>query len=181
MLRRAAPSSNRSARGRAPAKAPTPAAAVLALQRAIGNSATRQLLRKEATDHFKVVIVPDGETGVSQSILNHALTTVRQELGKVTAGSHNQTVKRGFTVEYRESEGDLEGLHKRVFLVYLMSGRDADRAVKLAAPHMPRGYESDLKEQAHELNSIGGANLRVDFNGRSPSVSLASTGALWSG
>jgi hypothetical protein len=178
MLRRAAPPSNRSTRSRAPAKAPTPAASVLSLQRAIGNSATRQLLRKEATDRFQVVIVPDGDTGVSQSILNRALTTVRQELAKVTAGSQNKTVKRGFTVEYRGSEGDLEGLHKRVFLVYLMKGRDADRAVKLAAPHMPRGYDSDLKEQAHELNSIGGANLRVDFNGRSPSVSLASTGAL---
>jgi hypothetical protein len=176
--RRTAPGTRRDGAARAGGKARTPVDSVLALQRAAGNSATRQLLRKESGDRFKVVIVPDGDTGVSQPILNRALQTVRAELAKVTSGSHNQAVKRGFTVEYRESDGDLEGLHKRVFLVYLMKGRDADRAVALARPHMPKGYDSDLKDAAHELNSIGGANLRIDFNGRSPSVSLASTGAL---
>jgi hypothetical protein len=176
--RRTAPGSGHTDTARRPVKAPTPVSSVLALQRAIGNNATRQLLRKQSSDRFKVVVVPDGETGVSQPILNRALTVVRQELAKVTSGSHNATVKRGFTVDYRETEGDLEGLHKRVFLVYLMKGRDADRAVQLARPHMPKGYDSDLKDAAHELNSIGGANLRIDFNGRSPSVSLASTGAL---
>lgn len=176
--RRTAPPTSRPGRGRPPAKAPTPASSVLALQRAIGNTATRRLLRKESADRFKVVVVPDGDTGVSQAVLTRALTVVRQGLATVTSGSHNQTVKRGFTVDYRGSDGDLEGLHQRVFLVYLMKGRDADRAVELARPHMPRGYDSDLKDAAHELNSIGGANLRVDFNGRSPSVSLASTGAL---
>src|SRR5262245_40913462 len=167
--RRTAPGTSREGAARAGAKARTPVDSVLALQRAAGNSATRQLPRKESGDRFKVVIVPDGDTGVSQPILNRALQTVRTELGKVTSGSHNQTVKRGFTVEYRESDGDLEGLHKRVFLVYLMKGRDADRAVALARPHMHKGYDSDLKDAAHELNSIGGANLRIDFNGRSPS------------
>jgi hypothetical protein len=176
--RKTAPGTRRDGATRPGAKAPTNVGSVLALQRAVGNSATRQLLRKESGDRFRVVIVPDGETGVSQPILNRALQTVRTELAKVTSGSRNATVKRGFSVEYRDSEGDLEGLHKRVFLVYLMKGRDADRAVQLARPHMPRGYDSDLKDAAHELNSIGGANLRIDFNGRSPSVSLASTGAL---
>jgi hypothetical protein len=150
----------------------------LALQRAAGNAATRQLLRQPAHDRFNVVVVPDGETGLSRAAVNLALTVVRRELAGVTGASHDATVRRGFAVDYRESEGDLADLHRRTFLVYLMQGRDADRAVALARPHLPHGYDSDLKDAAHELNSIGGANLRIDFNGRSPSVSLVSTGAL---
>src|SRR4051794_19950906 len=168
-------------RARAAARAPGEAAdlaGVLALQRSIGNAATRKLMRDVKQDRFKAVIVPDGETGLSQAAVARAVAVVKQELAKVTGGSDDATVRKGFAVDYRESEGDLAGLHQRVFLVYLMKGRDADRAVELARPHMPRGYDSDLKDAAHELNSIGGANLRVDFNGRSPSVSLASTGAL---
>jgi hypothetical protein len=156
----------------------TPAARVLALQRAIGNIATRRLLRQAAQSDFRVVIVPDGEVGVSQAAVTRALTVVRQELRSVTGSSRDPTVRRGVAVEYRQSDGDLTGLHQRVFLCYLMQGRDADRAVRLARPHLPRGYDEDLRSAAHELNSIGGANLRIDFNGRSPSVSLVSTGAL---
>src|SRR3954453_3958789 len=79
--RRTAPPTSRPARGRPPAKAPTPASSVLALQRAIGNTATRRLLRKESADRFKVVVVPDGDTGVSQAVLTRALTVVRQVPG----------------------------------------------------------------------------------------------------
>jgi len=169
-------------RGRAvPARAPvaeSPAARVLALQRTAGNAATRKLLRQASQDRFNVVIVPDGETGLSRAAVNLALNVVRQELATVMRASQDPTVRRGVTVDYRQSEGDLKDLHRRTFLVYLMQGRDADRAVELARPHLPHGYDSDLHDAAHELSSIGGANLRIDFNGRSPSVSLVSTGAL---
>jgi hypothetical protein len=149
------------------------------MQRAAGNAATSKAVRPAAQDRFRVVIVPDGEQGLSHAAVTRALTVVRQGLAAVTSGSHDPIVRRGFSVEYRESEGDLGDLHHRVLLVYLMPGRDADRAVELAAPHLPRGYGSDLKDAAHELSSIGGTNLRVDFdNGKSPSVSLVSTGAL---
>jgi hypothetical protein len=172
------PGTERDGGGRARAPGTTHAR-VLSLQRAIGNSATQKLMRKTATDQFRLVIVPDGELGVSQDVLNRALGVVKKGLATVTGGSRNPTVKRGFAVDYRSSEGDLEGLHRRVFLCYLIQGRDADRAVALATPHMPRGYGPDLKDQARELNSIGGTNLRVDFDsGKSPSVSFASTGAL---
>jgi len=158
----------------------TSAESVLQLQRTIGNAATRQILRTPTQqDRFRVVVVPDGETGVSETARNHALRVVRQELGTVTGRSSSRAVRGGFTVEYRDQPGDLEGLHRRVFLVYLMQGRDADRAVQLARPHLPRGFDDALRDQARELNSIGGTNLRVDFDsGRSPSVSFASTGAL---
>jgi hypothetical protein len=158
----------------------SPAASVLALQRAMGNSATGKLLRKETTEEqFEVVIVPDGETGLSDTAVKRGLAVVKKELATVTSGSRNKTVKRGFKVDYRQSDGDLTGLHRRKLLVYLMQGRDADHAVKLVRPHMPRGYDADLKDAAHELSSIGGANLRIDFDsGKSPSVSLVSTGAL---
>src|SRR4051812_21654093 len=165
------------AAGRAAGEAPD-AASVLALQRSIGNAATRQLMRNATQDRFKVVIVRDGETGLSQAAMTKAVAVVKQELAKVAGGSDDAAVRKGFVVDYRQSDGDLTGLHQRVFLVYLMQGKDADKAVALARPHLPKGYDSDLKDAAHELNSIGGANLRIDFNGRSPSVSLASTGAL---
>jgi hypothetical protein len=165
------------AAARAAGEAPD-VASVLALQRSIGNAATRRLMRETTQDRFKVVIVPDGETGLSQAAITKAVAVVKQELAKVSGGSDDATVRKGFVVEYRQSDGDLTGLHQRVFLVYLMQGKDADKAVALARPHLPKGYDSDLKDAAHELNSIGGANLRIDFNGRSPSVSLASTGAL---
>jgi len=156
----------------------TPAARVLGLQRSIGNTATRRLLRQAAQDRFRVVVVRDGETGISEAATTRAMTVVRQELGRVTSGSRDETVRRGFTVELRDQEGNLDGLHRRLLLVYLIRGRDADRALELARPHLPRGYEDALRDQARELNSIGGTNLRIDFNGRSPSVSFVSTGAL---
>jgi hypothetical protein len=96
----------------------------------------------------------------------------------VTKSSRNQTVKRGVEVEYREKDGDLTDLHRRVFLVYLMSSREPDRAVELARPHLKKGYDSDLKDAARELAVIGGTNLRIDFNLKSMSVSLVSTSAL---
>jgi hypothetical protein len=169
-------------RGRSGGRVPDEAgnvASVLALQRSIGNAATRQLMRDaKLPDRFKVVIVPDGETGLSKAAVTKAVQVVKNELATVASGSHDATLRKGFTVDYRDSDGDLEGLHKRVFLVYLMQDRDADHAVRLARPHMPPRSDSMLKEGAHELNAIGGANLRIDFNGRSPSVSFASTGAL---
>jgi hypothetical protein len=159
-------------------RAETAATRVLALQRAVGNAATTQLMRQASHDRFNVVIVPDGDTGLSRAAVNLALNIVRQELSAVTRASREPTVRRGVTVDYRQTEGDLTELHRRTFLVYLMQGRDADRAVELARPHLPHGYDTDLRDAAHELSSIGGANLRIDFNGRSPSVSLVSTGAL---
>jgi hypothetical protein len=181
-LRHANEPVNPSKRGRAGERVPGEAgnvASVLALQRSIGNAATRQLMRDtKVPDKFKVVVVPDGETGLSKAAIQKAIAVVKQELVKVTAGSHDATVRKGFSVDLRDSDGDLEGLHKRVFLVYLMQDRDADHAVRLARPHMPPRSDDMLKEAAHELNAIGGANLRIDFNGRSPSVSFASTGAL---
>lgn len=175
---RRAPDRAGAARSRmAPAPA-APAARVLALQRDVGNAATRRLLRKTGTDRFRVVVVPDGETGMSKAAVNRALTVVRQELASVTKASRDETVRRGVEVEYREKEGDLTDLHRRVFLVYLMPSRDPDRAVELAKPHLKRGYDSDLRDAAHELASIGGTNLRIDFNLKSMSVSLVSTSAL---
>lgn len=160
------------------ASAPPLVARTLELQRTIGNAATRTLMRERTQDRFKVVVVPDGEIAMSQAAVNRALTFVRSELQRVTGASRNAVVRRGVTVEYRQSAGDLEGIHRRLFLVYLIRGRDVDRALALAQPHLPRGYAEDLRGQAHELNSIGGTNLRIDFTGRSPSVSFASTGAL---
>jgi hypothetical protein len=157
-----------------------PVASVLALQRAMGNNATGKLLRKEtAEEQFQVVIVKAEETGLSQDAIDRGIATVKKELATVTSTSKDKTVKRGFKVHYRQSDGDLTGLHRRLLLVYLMEGRDSDRAIELARPHMPKGWEGELRQQAHELNSIGGANLRVEFDsGKAPSVSLVSTGAL---
>src|SRR5215218_3111556 len=90
-------------------RAPSLAEHVLALQRTAGNRATRRLVAREVkgatkpapkagvvtTPTFRVVIVDDGETGLSAKTLKVALGVVRAEIKRVTGQSSDPIVKAG--------------------------------------------------------------------------------------
>jgi hypothetical protein len=157
---------------------------VLALQRTAGNRATAQLIARKppaaAATKFKVVIVDDGSTGLSEKSLKVALDVVKKEIKRVTAQSTDPTVKAGIEVEHRTDEpGRIRELGKSTFLVYLTPSTDAEHAIGLVAPHVDLDEEERKQQKkrfASHVASEGGMHIdRVDGRRRSYGASLVST------
>ena len=171
--------------------APTLADHVLALQRTAGNRATTRVLardrRAEETKpatavaaKFKVVIVDDGATGLSDKTLKVALDVVKAEIKRVTAQSTDPTVKAGVTVEHTTTApGRIRELGRSTFLVFLTPSTDAEHAIGLVAPHVDLDEEERKAQQKRfkrHVASEGGMHIdRVDGRRRSYGASLVST------
>jgi hypothetical protein len=165
---------------------------VLALQRTAGNRATTRLLARDRrpakevpkgtqTDaKFKVVIVDDGATGMSEKSLKIALDVVRAEIRRVTAQSQDPTVKAGVTVEHTTTApGRIRELGRSTFLVFLTPSTDPEHAIGLVAPHVDLDEEERKTQQkrfAKHIASEGGMNIdRIDGRKRSYGAALVST------
>ena len=173
-------------------RAPSLSEHVLALQRTVGNRATCRILGRDAKDakpkpagaaaaRFKVVIVDDGATGLSDKTLKTALDVVRAEIRRVTTQSTDATVKAGVTVELtKTAPGRMRGeLGRSTFLVFLTASTDAEYAVGLAAPHVDLDAEERKTQEqrfARNVATEGGVHIdRIDGRGRSYGASLVST------
>jgi hypothetical protein len=164
-------------------RAPSLAEHVLALQRTVGNRATRRVLARDArtaAPRFKVLIVDDGSTGLSDKTLKVALDVVRAEIRRVTAQSSEPNVKAGMTVEHtKTAPGRMRELGRSAFLLFLTASTDAKHAVGLAAPHVDLDEEErkvQEKRFARNVASEGGVHIdRIDGRGRSYGASLVST------
>jgi hypothetical protein len=180
--------------GRRGPHAATLADHVLALQRATGNRATTRLLARDrrqagegatqksapADTKFKVVIVDDGVTGLSEETLKVALDVVRAEIKRVTSKSKDPIVKAGVTVEHTTTApGRIRELGKSTFLQFLTPSTDPEHAIGLVAPHVDLDKEErkaqEKRFQKH-IASEGGMNIdRVDGRKRSYGAALVST------
>jgi hypothetical protein len=174
-------------------RAPSLAEHVRSLQRTVGNRATRRVLGRDekggtttpkpagaAAAKFKVVIVDDGATGLSEKTLKTALDVVRAEIRRVTAQSTDATVKAGVSVEHTTTApGRMRELGRSTFIVFLTASTDAKHAVGLAAPHVDLDAEerkAQEKRFARNVASEGGVHIdRVDGRKRSYGASLVST------
>jgi hypothetical protein len=172
-------------------RAPSLSEHVLALQRTVGNRATCRLLGRDAkggqpkpagaaATKFKVVIVDDGATGLSDKSLKVALDVVKAEITRVTAQSSDPIVKAGITVEHTTTApGRMRELGKSTFLVFLTPSTDAEHAIGLVAPHVDLDAEERKAQQkrfAKHVASEGGMHVdRVDGRKRSYGASLVST------
>jgi len=174
---------------------PTLASTVLALQRSAGNAATTQVLARDgrrtpqptppartpaAAPIFRVLIVDDGDTGLSTASRDVALDIVRTELARVTRPSSNAAVAAGIDVQHTtEQPGRIRDLGIRSFLVFLTKSTDAHHAVGLAAPHVNLDDEERKTQEEHfaaNIRSEGGVNIqRVNRGRRSTSAALVST------
>jgi hypothetical protein len=156
---------------------------VLSLQRTAGNRATTRLIARQpapAATKFKVIIVDDGATGLSQKSLEVALRVVKAEIARVTAQSTDPTVKAGFDVEHTTTApGRMRELGRSTFLVFLTPSTDAEHAIGLIAPHVDLDKEERKQQEKHYAKHVaaeGGMNIdRVDGRGRSYGASLVST------
>src|SRR5215210_1472619 len=116
MRRRRLPATDPQRRDAPPARPHVgPTAGVLALQRLAGNAATRHLIARDATAAkpaprtsaapapaaatFKLLVVDDGKTGLSDATKQAALSRVADELKRLTSASSVDTVKAGFDIE----------------------------------------------------------------------------------
>jgi hypothetical protein len=167
--------------GRRPGHAPGPgrlnqAGVAAALQRAVGNNATGAMLARRpakataTTATFRVMIVDDGNTGLSQKTRDVAIGHVRDELAKVTAGSSNDLVKAGFDVQYRKTAPErgkdfgAKDLDVTTFLVFLMRRKDAKQAVDISYRYLrldERDREQYLANATADLGREGGHNLQT--------------------
>jgi hypothetical protein len=173
------------ARHGAPSRRParTLADHVLSLQRTVGNRATTQLIARQPKAggaKFKVVIVDDGATGLSDKTLKVALDVVKAEIQRVTAQSSDPTVKAGVTVEHTTTApGRMRELGKNTFLVFLTPSTDPEHAIGLVAPHVDLDEEERKAQQKRfkrHIASEGGMHVdRVDGRRRSYGASLVST------
>ena len=166
--------------------------AVLAVQRMAGNGALGQILaRKEAdtpppaTAVFNVLIVDDGGSGLSKDSMKAAIETVQREFKAVTDASESAAVKAGFNVKVVESlpPGQPRDIGKRSFVVFLLRGKDAEKAAQLASEHidvdMSEGGRKAFTEHVKkQFASEGGVNREwIPENPRkwSKSVGFVST------
>ena len=182
---------------------PKHAAAVLALQRTVGNAATRlALARKPAPQQpadkapdakpsppttFRVLIVDGGKTGLDAKTLEIAIGHVRDELRKLTSASTNETVKAGFTVEYRKTapERDTDfgrrDLDVTTWIVFLIRKGDEKTAVDLGYHYLNldhREREQREKSAKADIATEGGHNLQTYSRKRGhPSESVSFVGA----
>jgi len=176
-------------------RAPSLAEHVLALQRTAGNRATRRLVAREVkgatkpapkagvvtTPTFRVVIVDDGETGLSAKTLKIALDVVRAEIKRVTGQSSDPIVKAGVNVEHTTTApGSMKReLGRTTFLVFLTASKDPEHAIGLAAPHVDLDAEERKVQEtryASKVASEGGVQIdRIDGRGRSYGAALVST------
>jgi hypothetical protein len=162
---------------------------VLALQRAVGNAATRRVLARRPTPPatFRVLIVDDGKTGLDAKTLELAIKHVRDELRKLASASANEAVKAGFTVEYRNTapERDTDfgrrDLDVTTWIVFLIRKGDEKRAVDLGYHYLQldhREREQREKNAKADIATEGGHNLQTYSRKRghpSESVSFVNT------
>jgi hypothetical protein len=182
------------ARGRTPpAGVPAPArlnraAAVLALQRAAGNAATRRVLARDpkATTPapvFQVLIVDDGKTGLKDATLKTALKIVESELKDVTGASTVDAVKAGIDVQVVKSlpKDKPRDIGQRSFIVFLVHGADPSRIWELAAEHIDLDHRDAARKQEEarikqDLAAEGGVTEQiVSSRRRSESASFVLT------
>ena len=158
---------------------------VLALQRTIGNAATRVVLARQpapkqtakaegsgatATPTFHVLIVDDGKSGLDAKTLDIAIGHVRDELKKLTSASSNDLVKAGFTVEFRQAapqrgtDFGRRDLDVTTFIVFLMRKGDEKKAVDLGYKYLDldhREREQREKSAKADMAREGGHNLQT--------------------
>jgi hypothetical protein len=192
---------------RRPSKAPVPYvrprhADLLALQRAVGNAATRVVLARQPRQQppgdkapdatpsprptFRVLIVDNGKTGLDAKTLDIAIGHVRDELRKLTAASANDAVKAGFTVEYRKTapERDTDfgrrDLDVTTWIVFLVHKGDEKLAVDLGYHYLNldhREREQREKNARADIATEGGHNLQTySRKRRHPSESISFVG-----
>jgi hypothetical protein len=179
----------------APSRRPTAplADAVLALQRTAGNAATRRALARDArggtkappkppaaAQAFRLLIVDDGDTGLSDKSLKVALDVVRAELRRVTAQSDDPLVKAGFDVQHTKQAPPVSrDTGRSSFIIFLTASTDATHAVGLAAPHVDLDADERKQQEksfARKVASEGGTYIdRIDGRGRSFGAGLVST------
>jgi hypothetical protein len=181
----------------------------LALQRTIGNAATRTALArkrkpeeprkdappapKPAQPTFRVWIVEDGSTGLEQKTLDVAIASVREELAKVASASGNAVVKGGFDVQYRRTAPEwhkdlgVKELDVTTWIVFLLKKNDTKQAVE----HAMRYLDLDARKKADyettaktHFASEGGYNLqqqgsRPDKPSQSVSFATVDVAAQW--
>ena len=164
----------------------TPEAIALALQRTAGNAAARVALarkpavagkeqaapaRSAAAAPFRVWLVDDGKSGLSDETRKIAIDHVRQELQKLTAPSKNDMVRGGFDVQYRkdppEYGTDLQRrgeLDVSTWLVFLLPTGSTKQAVDLGYKYLRLDHsqrEAFEKNAAAHMAKEGGYNLQT--------------------
>jgi hypothetical protein len=152
-----------SARG-APARL-NRAAVALALQRAMGNSATGRLLARQPNQAFRLLLVDDGSTGLDGDIVKAATAIVAKELARITKDSGEDAVKAGFEIQHRKTkpeQREVRDLGQRTWLIFLTRGRDAEHAIELATeyvPMSPEEREAQKERFKRHLAAEGGVNI----------------------
>jgi hypothetical protein len=150
------------------------AALVLALQRTVGNAATRRAIARDdgsakqapTAPVFNLVIVDDGKSGVEEATMKAALDEIQGEFKKVLSSSTVDAVKAGFNIQKvaKLEPGKPRDLGKRSFIVVLMRGKDSKGAYDLATEHVDLDQRQRKEEEAHirdQITAEGGVNLEV--------------------
>ena len=175
--------------GPTPVDRRSPAAAALALQRAVGNRAMRRVLARDAAPPtFRLLIADEGKHGLAASIVNDALPGIRDELKRITKDSSEDAVKAGFDVQYVKSAPErnddfTRSLGSNTFLIFLTSGTDPKHAVEVMWQYIPmdEGQRKDAEKKFKKsLASEGGVDLGLAPHPRrrtSQSIGFVSTEA----
>jgi hypothetical protein len=158
-------------------------ALVLALQRTIGNAATRRAIARDpkpaTAPVFNLVIVDDGKSGVEEATMKAALDEIEGEFKKVLSSSTVDAVKAGFNIQKvaKLEPGKPRDLGKRSFIVVLLPRKDAKRAYDIAVEHIDLDQSKRKEKEKHirsQFESEGGVNLeRLSDNPRRASQSIA--------
>jgi hypothetical protein len=166
----------------------SPVAAALALQRAVGNRATRQVLARDAAPTFRLLIADEGKHGLTDAIVNDALPGIRDELKRITKDSPEDAVKAGFDVQYvknapARNDDFTRSLGSNTFVAFLTSGKDPKHAVEVMWQYIPmdEGQRKDAEKKFKKsLASEGGVDLGLAPHPRrrtSQSIGFVSTEA----
>jgi hypothetical protein len=184
MYRERLPPSSAPARAKPAARTPTLAAHVLALQRVAGNVATRRVLARDTAPSFRLILADDGKTGLTDAIVDGAITRVKEELASLVKDSSDDIVKAGFDVQHVKSAPERKdefthNLGRNTFLIFLTRNSDPKHGVELVWKYIP--MDEDQRKQREEefrqkLASEGGVDMQtLDRHKRSQSVGFVGT------
>jgi hypothetical protein len=145
---------------------------VLALQRQVGNAATRRVLaRKPATTAtFRALIVDDGKSGLDPKTLEITIGHVRDELRKLTSASTDPLVKAGINVEFRKDAPERgtdfgrRDLDVTTWVLFLIRKGEEKKAVDLGYKYLSldhREREQREKSAKASMAKEGGYNLQT--------------------
>jgi hypothetical protein len=165
-----------------------PHVAALSLQRAAGNTLTQRILARRAartTPHFRLLLVNDGDTGLSDVLVAEAVKHVRKEIARITKDSADDLVKAGFDVQHLKSKPQPSDIGRRLgrdtFVIFITRSRDADHAIALAGEYMSMDDEARAAHKKNFAKGIiaeGGVDLQAVY-GRRRTESVGFVGSAW--